>query len=178
MLANNSFWAPGAIYNSLPSEYELTGLNTTTSRASIISQKQAWAQRHLKGWRFGILSGSTLALLVFAINTAATIYGGIESKKNDNGRKILYEGDCESVRKINLGLHLAINLLSTILLGASNYGMQCLSAPTRNEVDVAHSKRRWLDIGVLSIRNITSISRRRAWLWALLGLSSLPLHLL
>jgi hypothetical protein len=175
MISNSAFWPKGAAYASVPSEIELT---TTNSRASIVSHQQTWSQKHLKGWRFGILSGSLLASLVFCINASATIYGGIDSEKNDNGRKVLYEGDCERVRRINLGLHLIINALSTILLSASNYGMQCLSAPTRKEIDLAHSKRKWLDIGVLSVKNIRNISGKRAWLWFLLGASSLPLHLL
>jgi hypothetical protein len=175
MLSNSAFWPKGAAYASIPSEIELT---TTNSRASIISQHQTWTQKHLRGWRFGILSGSILAFLVLCINASATIYGGIDSEENDDGRKVLYQGDCEEVRQINWGLHLMINVLSTLLLSASNYGMQCLSAPTRKEIDVAHSNRKWLDIGVLSIRNIKNISGMRAWLWLLLGASSLPLHLL
>jgi hypothetical protein len=73
---------------------------------------------------------------------------------------------------------LLINALSTILLSASNYTMQCLSAPTRSEVDDAHSTGKWLDIGVPSVRNLGRIARKRVILWWLLGASSLPLHLL
>ncbi|KAH7392189.1 hypothetical protein DE146DRAFT_661877 [Phaeosphaeria sp. MPI-PUGE-AT-0046c] len=56
--------------------------------------------------------------------------------------------------------------------------MQCMTAPTRGEVDRAHAARRWLDIGVPSFRNLRRIGRDRLVLWLLLGLSSLPLHLL
>jgi hypothetical protein len=173
MLSSNTLWKP--TYHEIPSEIELTSV---ASRVSILSQQQTWPQRHLKGWRFGILFGSILASLVLAINLSATIYGGVKAVRNDNGRKVIFEGDCEQVRKINTGLHFAINILSTLLLSASNYAMQCLSAPTRSEVDAAHKKRHWLDIGVLSVRNIRKISTRRALLWAILGLSSMPLHLL
>ena len=165
--------SPG--YHEVPSSIELTA---TASRTSILSQKPSWTQRHLKGWRVGILTGSILASVVCLINLAATIYGGVRSKVNHDGRKMIWEGDCEKVRKINTGLHLGLNVLSTLLLSASNYGMQCLSAPTRLEVDMAHAQRRWLDIGVLSFRNIRSISGKRATLWALLAASSMPLHLL
>lgn len=79
---------------------------------------------------------------------------------------------------MNSYLHFAINLLSTILLSSSNYCMQCLSAPTRKEVNTAHAKGVWLDIGIPSMRNLRYIDRRRVILWGLLGLSSLPLHLL
>lgn len=79
---------------------------------------------------------------------------------------------------MSLWLHLAINVLSTVLLGASNYCMQCLSSPTRGDVDKAHSKGVWLDIGVPSVRNLRRISGRRFALWCLLAVSSIPLHFL
>jgi hypothetical protein len=163
------------IYNEVPTEIELS---TGASRVSTLAQKPPWKQRHFKGWRFGILTGSVLASLILAINVAATIYGGVRPVRNDNGKKVIFEGNCEQVRKINTTVHVWINILSTLLLSASNYAMQCLSAPTRQEVDAAHEKRHWLDIGVLSTRNIRRISVKRAFLWAVLGLSSMPLHLL
>ena len=90
----------------------------------------------------------------------------------------ILDGSCEKTKNLSLWLHLAINALSTILLGASNYCMQCLSSPTRQEVDKAHNQGIWLDIGVPGIRNLRRISRRRLVLWMLLTLSSIPLHLL
>ncbi|KAK4950145.1 hypothetical protein LTR10_011122 [Elasticomyces elasticus] len=56
--------------------------------------------------------------------------------------------------------------------------MQVLYAPTRPEFDRAYADRRFLDIGVHTLRNLASIDRRRLALWAVLGLSSVPLHLL
>ena len=56
--------------------------------------------------------------------------------------------------------------------------MQCLTAPTRTDIDEAHAKGRRLDIGILSVRNLGSIGVKRVLLWSLLGLSSVPLHLL
>jgi hypothetical protein len=93
---------------------------------------------------------------------------------------VLFDGDCDRVKRLNTGLHLGINILSTILLAGSNYTMQCLSAPTRSEIDSAHNRKPgvYLDIGVPGIRNLGYISRRRVILWVALGLSSLPLHLL
>ncbi|KAH0559694.1 hypothetical protein GP486_003791 [Trichoglossum hirsutum] len=56
--------------------------------------------------------------------------------------------------------------------------MQALSAPTRAEVDREHSKKVWLDIGVMSVRNLWRIARFRVIMWCCLGLSSVPLHLM
>ena len=55
--------------------------------------------------------------------------------------------------------------------------MQRLSAPTRGEVDYAHKRHHWVDIGVPSVRNLGLINPWRMWGWLLLAASSLPLHL-
>lgn len=55
--------------------------------------------------------------------------------------------------------------------------MQRLSAPTRTEVEDAHMKDDWLDIGVPSFRNLRFINWWRTLGWVLLVVSSLPLHL-
>ena len=73
---------------------------------------------------------------------------------------------------------LGINVLCTILLGASNHTVQCLSAPVREEIDKGHRKRAIFDIGVSSLKNLARISRRRLILWMMLALSSTPVHLL
>ena len=57
-------------------------------------------------------------------------------------------------------------------------GMQRLCAPTRQELDKAHRDHFWLDIGIVSVRNLAKISKRRLAIWLLLALSSVPLHLL
>jgi hypothetical protein len=133
---------------------------------------QRFKQRFI-GWRSGVLSFAICCLVVFLINVGVTIWGALFSY---NGT--LMEGDCKQVKYRNTGLHVIINIFSTILLSGSNYCMQCLSAPTREDVDRAHAKGIWLDIGVPSFRNLTCISKERFLLWFLLGLSSLPLHLL
>lgn len=52
----------------------------------------------------------------------------------------------------------------------------CLTSPTREEVDKAHAKGRWLDIGVMSVKNMMAVSKKRVGLFLLLGLSSPPLQ--
>jgi hypothetical protein len=143
----------------------------TNTPSTLFSKPKRWRS----GWRFGTVNCAASASVVFLINLVVTIWGSTHNKSNDS---VLYEGDCDRVDRLNTGLHLLINLLSTLLLSSSNYCMQCLSAPTRKEVNQAHAKRMWLDIGVPSIHNLRRISKTRALLWFLLGISSLPLHLL
>jgi len=139
-----------------------------------------WYKQKLSGWRFGILMGKIAACVTLIINIA--IFAAVSARKETvryaGTGKALYEGNCDKVRRVNIGLHLIINLLSSLLLSASNHGMQYLSAPTREEVDRAHAKRSWLNIGVMSVSNIGSISGKRVLLWLTLAVSSLPLHLL
>ena len=56
--------------------------------------------------------------------------------------------------------------------------MQCLSSPTRQDIDKAHAQLNWLDIGIPSIRNLRRITGKRIIFWWLLAISSLPLHLI
>lgn len=56
--------------------------------------------------------------------------------------------------------------------------MQCLHSPTREEVNKAHSEKKWLDIGIPSWRNRRYVSTKNNVLWWCLGLSSVPLHFL
>ena len=99
-------------------------------------------------------------------------------RDTDGGITVIYKGDCGTVSRWDTALHLLINVLGTLLLGASNFTMQCLSAPTRSEVDVAHKKGISLDIGISSFRNLRHVNRTKAALWILLCFTTLPLHLL
>lgn len=90
----------------------------------------------------------------------------------------LHRGDCTSVRSWDRGIHIIINILSTLLMGASNLTLQLIAAPTRKEVDRAHAKGIWLDIGVPSVKNLLSISRLNLLIWCCLAVSSLPIHFL
>jgi hypothetical protein len=97
-----------------------------------------------------------------------------------DGLYIIYDGNCTYTKRLNMLLHLGINIIGTLLLSASNYCMQALSSPSRIEVNEAHKSGKYLDIGIHGFRNVCAgyIDRRKVWLWALLGLSSLPLHLM
>jgi hypothetical protein len=134
--------------------------------------------RKLQGWRFGVLTCTTSTCFIFIINTSLAISALAKSGWENNGQPTLYKGNCNTVSKLNTGVHLLINEMSTSLLCARSYDMQCLSAPTRQELDRAHSSHFWLDIGVSSPRNIQSISKSRRRRWLILGLSTIPLHLL
>lgn len=56
--------------------------------------------------------------------------------------------------------------------------MQILNAPTRAEIDAAHAKGKWLEIGVSSARNALRVSKFKTCCWLGLLVSSIPIHLL
>jgi hypothetical protein len=130
----------------------------------------------LYGWRTGALTAALLAAVSLLANLIIVIWLGAHG--SGDSLVELYNGDCGRVQTMDVWVHLAINVVSTLLLGGSNYCMQCLSAPTRADLDRAHAKATFLDIGVPSVRNLWSVPRYKMLLWWALGLSSVPLHLM
>ena len=132
--------------------------------------------RKLNGYHFGVMCCAWTSAVVLVINLTATIWA-VKKFGILDGLGTLQVGDCNSTSRLGFWLHLIINGLSTLLLGASNYSMQCLSSPTRSEIDRAHRKCIWLDIGIPSVKNLRRISWSRIVLWWALAISSIPLHL-
>lgn len=135
-------------------------------------------KRRLQGWRFGVAASAAMTFLVLVVNVVFVVSASVKFPV-DGGIGTLIDGDCHSVQQGTLWMHLAINILSTLLLSASNYTMQALCSPTRSEVDAVHARGDWLDIGVPSVRNVLGrIAKRRILVWCILGLSSAPIHLI
>jgi hypothetical protein len=131
----------------------------------------------LKGWRVSVAAGIATALVVLLANVAVLAW----TKSHyalESGIATVFTGSCKTSSRVILLSHLGINILSTLLLAASNNCMQVLVAPTRAEVDHAHAAGKWLDIGTHSLKNLGSISSIRTLIWGFLVLSSVPLHLL
>lgn len=126
-------------------------------------------------WQKSVMFFAGCALLVFAINLACAIWATINGV---GGIAVLADTSCSRVKLANTLIHLAINVLSSVLLAGSNFSMQCLMGPTRAMVDGAHARGSWLEIGVPSLRNFHNLVRRDKVVWVMLAVSSLPLHLL
>ena len=158
---------------------ELPILDSEITRERPNSILPAWKPVWYTGWHTGVLACATSVVVVLLINVGLTIYAATNPEyKMERGIGTLFEGSCDKSRTIGLWLHLGINVLSTLLLSGSNYTQQCLAAPTRSEIDAAHARRRWMDIGVPSVRNLFRIKPERRWLWIAIGITSIPLHLL
>lgn len=152
-------------------------------RACILDQKPQHKphRRRLhslpKGWRAGVAASAIMTTVILVANVTITIWANFHFELKD-GIGNAYIGDCSIVNTWSTILHVFINVLSSAMLGASNYTMQCLTAPTRRECDIAHARQDWLDIGIPSVRNLGRIRWSRRIAWGLLALSGIPIHLL
>jgi hypothetical protein len=178
--------SPGATYNT---PVELRRLEAEPLTKNVHDEAFAYdppkagfrpkgtAKARFSGWRGGVFASLIVTTVVLSLNVILATVAATAWHAKD-GIATAFTGNCTTAARWTTGLHLLINLLGSVLLGASNYCMQRLVAPTRKELDAAHARKKWLDIGSPSVRNLFSIGRGRAALWILLGFSSLPLHLL
>ena len=149
---------------------------------SIYRRHFRWLYYHPKlqkvqGYHFGILCCAGLSAAVLLVNVVLTIWA-TKRYGVHGGLGTVRDGECNQVKNLAMWLHLGINILSTLLLGASSHTMQCLSAPTRHDVDRAHGQGFWLNIGTSSVRNLRRIPTYRTLLWMVVATSSVPLYLM
>jgi len=162
----------------LPSKSATQGSNYVDDPTPFAGQPSARKARKITpSWRLGVKSWAFLTMIVLLTNVIFTIVIG-QLSGFPGGLGTLTTGKCDNIRRYNITAHLAINILSTLLLSGCNYCMQCLSAPNRYEIDKAHSRGVSLDIGIPTVQNFRFLDRRKLILWCLLGFCSLPLHLL
>jgi hypothetical protein len=161
----------------------------STTQQLIVEPYQS-VTSYFSGWRGGILLGTLttlttlLLLLILLIFTITTLpipstnisnFIGIDTNgaevDADLGLKngVLYEGSCETARTMSGFWKIAITILATLAMGAGNYAMQCLVAPTRREMDRAHGSGKWVDIGVGSIRNLGYVAKQRVVVWVVMA---------
>ncbi|KAI5306633.1 hypothetical protein KEM56_007876 [Ascosphaera pollenicola] len=129
-------------------------------------------------WSKGPHIATIASAVILSFNIILLI--ALEAKKIGGTTRegLLYDGSCSFTKNASIGLHLMINIFSTLLLAASNYCMQYLNAPTRSAIDDAHGRGKWLSIGVPSLRNIPYMGWKKLAIWMVLLVTSLPVHLL
>ncbi|KAM0424611.1 hypothetical protein ACHAPT_010137 [Fusarium lateritium] len=133
-------------------------------REKMLQDERPRAPRSLMaGWRGGVAANVLLALLILV---AAIICLALAAAKGHISTNVssLMEGNSTQVEGIGRGILAVVNVFAIILVAGANYVFQILSSPTRAEVDSAHENRKWLDIGIPSLRNLSLISPTRATL--------------
>ena len=142
------------------------------------SEHRARTYRIKMAKRSAMLSAQlAVAILVVAINTSFTSWAWLKHSPM-RGVGTFYVGDCTFTSRLNSGLHVLLNGLSTLFLGTGNYCMQVIVAPSKAELKAAHLDRKHYDIGIQSLHNLRRIARDRCVVWALLGVVSSILHLM
>lgn len=129
-----------------------------------------------QGWR---KAAATNTIIVFLAAVLLVILLAVSWAKSAglHGNVFVYQGDCGRSRVIDIMLHLIINIVSSLVLASSNFFVQILSSPTRDEVDKAHASKRALQIGNTSIMTFFRLSMFKKVFLVLFLLSSLPFHL-
>ncbi|KAI0471350.1 hypothetical protein F4859DRAFT_515565 [Xylaria cf. heliscus] len=125
------------------------------------SSQQSDLRRHFTGWRGGIVYDTLLTFLILVVGIISLILV-VTKTKVFSGQLAIFTGDCGTANRIDIGVHVVINVFTVVLLAGANYVFQILTSPTRREITVAHDQKQWLDIGVSSLRNFLHVSGFRA----------------
>ncbi|KAK4157725.1 hypothetical protein C8A00DRAFT_40003 [Chaetomidium leptoderma] len=112
------------------------------------------------GWRAGVALNVVVAFVVLITGFVCLIVA-ISGVSLSAGRSAIFEGPCATAAGVDWGVHAVVNVFVVVLVAGANYTFQVLSSPTRGEVNEAHGKGEWLDIGVPSFRNLGHIEGSR-----------------
>lgn len=75
----------------------------------------------LGGWKATLYLGSATSFTVLILNLVMVCWASF--RHSDQDQRVLYSGDCGRTKELGTCVHLLINVLSTLLLSASNFGM-------------------------------------------------------
>jgi hypothetical protein len=114
----------------------------------------------MDGWRAGVALNVLLAFFILVAGFVCLIYA-VSKVSLSAGESVIFSGSCPTAENIDSGVYAVINVFGVVLLAGGNYVFQVLSSPTRCEVNIAHTKKKWLDIGIPSVRNLAHISKSR-----------------
>ena len=109
-------------------EVPLITTNSCRSQGTIVHKdgqpRRGRLQRWRYGWKVTLSLASAACVVVLAFNLGFLSWAAARHRVHGD-KGVLYEGNCDHVRHLSTGIHLLINILGTILLGASNYCMVC-----------------------------------------------------
>lgn len=163
-------------------EYATPSENHMTNRETLHDTEESKNQNDNQRWINGVYRCAKASVLIILLNLALIATAASLSRKYENegfmASAVFYRGNCTVCKRWDVALHAIINVLSTCILAASNYCMQALVAPTRKKIDELHARRRWLDIGNASVRNLFAVGRYQLFLWLCLWSTATPFHLL
>ncbi|KAJ0160204.1 hypothetical protein CTA2_8380 [Colletotrichum tanaceti] len=171
----NESSAQGFYEEATTSTHSLVQANDDQERMLPPDEKrgsQGTFNRMKSGWRAGIALNIVIGFFILIVAIvclvlALVVVGMIK------GESRIFEDDCAAARQVKIGVFVAINVVTIVLLSAANYVFQVLSSPTRIEIEMAHDGRRWLDIGIPSFRNLRFVSKPRVVMTVIIMLAAL-----
>ncbi|KAJ6000823.1 hypothetical protein N7481_001232 [Penicillium waksmanii] len=185
--ARQSTFASKSSIKKRPSNEDVTFLEIGSGAAGDEQSSHRKGDQKLEDrkaqWIDGVYMCAKAGTIVFLLNLIfIAVAAGLASRFPENpafgSSAVIYRGSCGVCKRWDTALHLIINVLSTCILAASNYCMQTLVAPTREEVDAHHAEWKWLDIGSASVNNLFAIEKSRLGLWLVLLFTATPFHLM
>jgi hypothetical protein len=132
--------------------------------------------KRIQGWRFGTLMSCCAVATCLVLELALLIYS-VRVNQPRRGLGMLYEGNCDKVKKLSILLLLPMNIIGTVLISTSNYVMQSVSAPTRQEVNRSHVGGGFRNIGMPTSYDMLLGRPYKSILWWILALTTVPIHL-
>lgn len=187
LLTARQFWsflprwdASGLLPDGIPLREIWRPASDKARKARLLSSGDSNTDRRwIKGVRLCAWGLSAVLCMNIILTTVAAILAYARNNAQGFMSAPVYQGNCSLSKHWATGLQLLINILSTAMLAASNYCMQCLVAPSRKDIDNAHRERIWMNIGIPDITGLLLTAKgRRKWLGIILLLSSLPIHLM
>ncbi|TPX18423.1 uncharacterized protein E0L32_011664 [Thyridium curvatum] len=118
-------------------------------------------RRFAHGWRGGVALNAILGFLVLLVGIICLVLAVVQTRAFAGETKVM-TGSCASVDGLNRGLHVIISVLVLVVVAGASYVFQVLTSPTRPELAAAHERKRWLDVGIPSLRNLGAISTVRS----------------
>ncbi|CAH0026486.1 unnamed protein product [Clonostachys rhizophaga] len=122
--------------------------------------QQGFARKMMTGWRAGIVLIIFLGLLILVGTIVCLVLAVINNFLTAEEMAVVTK-DCAEIGRIDQGIQAAVNVLSLFFIASATYVSQVLVSPTREEVDAAHAKFSWFDIGIPTLKNFGGISTLR-----------------
>ena len=129
-------------------------------------------------WKTSAKVGLCLTIPTLLVSACVLIWGHSRELDPFTGDNVVFEGDCDSSASINTWSSGVINVTSALLLACSHSVVQILLAPTPANIESAHSRGKWLDIGIPSLTNWGSMGLWQTVVCISLITTSLPLSVL
>jgi hypothetical protein len=115
-------------------------------------------------WFTTVTVGLILAIIVFLMNVSLLAWS-YKYFSVEKYTAVVFTGSCGKTSTFTAAAELAINIISTLLLAASNNCAQLLISPTRTKVDKAHEQGVWIHVGPANARNFKWIGKWRVATW-------------